>query len=53
MKAFDFNDIGELLPTGTKPRREVIAAGINWLLSIMVRGNNSGAFLLTIERFTI
>jgi hypothetical protein len=46
-KLFACNDIEELLPTVTKPRREVIAAGIKCLLSTMVSGNKSGARKLT------
>ena len=51
-KLFVCNDIAELLPTGAKLRREVIAAGITCLLSTMVTGNKSGALLLTIFELT-
>lgn len=45
---FIFNGLAELLPAGNVARGEVIAAGSNWLLSLTVTGNNSGALLLTL-----
>jgi len=49
-KLFLFNGLAELLLAGKRARREVIAAGSNCLVSIMVSGNNSGPHLLTVMR---
>jgi hypothetical protein len=47
---FFFKVLAELFPAGYLVRGEEIAAGSNRSLSMIVTGNNSVAFLLTLFR---